>query len=75
MIPCKSLSVPYLATGEWSFGIPVCEFAATFMQSLANVSAFNIMLMALNRYYKVVIASKCYAVVKSRNILTTALLT
>ena len=67
-------SVAYLATGEWSFGTPACAFIAALKLSLTKVSSFNMALMALNRYYKVVKPNKYRAVFKPRNIVTTALL-
>ena len=67
-------SVAYLATGEWSFGTAACEFIAILKISLTKISTFNMALMALNRYYKVVKPSKYQAVFKPRNIVTTALL-
>ena len=71
---CMPLSVAYLALGEWSFGIAACKFVAILKLSLTKVSAFNMALMALNRYYKVVKPNKYRAVFKQRNIVTTALL-
>ena len=68
------LSVAYLATGEWSFGTSACEFFAILTTSMTETSAFNMALMALNRYYKVVKPNKYQAVFKPRNIVTTALL-
>ena len=68
------ISVAYLATGEWSFGTAACEFIATLKLSLTQISVFNMTLMVLNRYYKVVKPNKYQAVFKSRNIVTTALL-
>ncbi|XP_044168599.1 histamine H2 receptor-like [Acropora millepora] len=67
-------SVAYLATGEWSFGTHACAFIAILKLSLTKVSAFNMALMALNRYYKVVKPNKYQAVFKPRNIVTSALL-
>ena len=67
-------SVAYLATSEWSFGIAACAFNAIFKLSLRKISAFNMALMALNRYYKVVKQNRYQAVFKPRNIVTTALL-
>ncbi|XP_067051972.1 histamine H2 receptor-like [Acropora muricata] len=67
-------SVAYLATGEWSFGTAACAFNAIFKLSLRKISVFNMALMALNRYYKVVKPNKYQAVFKPRNIVTTALL-
>ena len=68
------LSVAYLATGEWSFGTSACEFFAILTTSMTETSAFNMALMALNRYYKVVKPNKYQAVFKPSNIVTTALL-
>ena len=68
------LSVAYLATGEWSFGTSACEFFAILTAAMTETSAFNMALMALNRYYKVVKPNKYQAVFKPRNIVTTALL-
>ncbi|XP_074634607.1 histamine H2 receptor-like [Acropora palmata] len=68
------LSVAYLATDEWSFGTSACEFFAILTTSMTETSAFNMALMALNRYYKVVKPNKYQAVFKPRNIVTTALL-
>ena len=55
-------SVAYLATGEWSFGTAACAFIAALKLSLTKVSSFNMALMALNRYYKVVKPNKYQAV-------------
>ncbi|XP_044168579.1 histamine H2 receptor-like [Acropora millepora] len=68
------LSVAYLASGLWSFGTSACEFFAILTTSMTETSAFNMALMALNRYYKVVKPNKYQAVFKRRNIVTTALL-
>ena len=68
------ISVAYLATGKWSFGSAACAFIAALKLSLTMISAFNMALMALNRYYKVVKSNKYQAVYKPRNIVTTALL-
>ena len=68
------LSVAYLATGEWSFGSSACKFVAIFKLSMKEVSTFNMALMALNRYYKVVKPNKYQAIFKPRKIVTTALL-
>ena len=67
-------SVAYLATGEWSFGTSACEFVAILKLSMTETSAFNMALMALNRYYKVVKPNKYRAIFKPRNIVTTAYL-
>ncbi|XP_067042716.1 histamine H2 receptor-like [Acropora muricata] len=67
-------SVAYVATGEWSFGTAACAFIAILKLSLTEVSSFNMALMALDRYYKVVKPNKYRAVFKPRNIVTTALL-
>ncbi|XP_067046273.1 histamine H2 receptor-like [Acropora muricata] len=67
-------SVAYLATGEWSFGTSACEFVAILNLSMTETSAFNMTLMALNRYYKVVKPNKYRAIFKPRNIVTTAYL-
>ena len=69
-----SLSVAYLATGEWSFGTSACHFFAILKTSMTETSVFIMALMALNRYYKVVKPNKYQAVFKPRNIVTTALL-
>ncbi|XP_067045644.1 histamine H2 receptor-like [Acropora muricata] len=68
------ISVAYLATGEWSFGTAACAFIAALKLSLTKISVFNMTLMALNRYYKVVKPNKYQAVFKPRNIVITALL-
>ena len=68
------LSVARFATGEWSFGAVACELNSVLKLSLTRVSAFNMALMALNRYYKVVKPNKYQAIFKSRNVVTTALL-
>lgn len=68
------ISVAYLATGEWSFGTAACAFIAALKLTLTTISVFNMTLMALNRYYKVVKSNKYQAVFKARNIVTTALL-
>ena len=68
------LAVAYLATGEWSFGMAACSFVAILKLSLTKVSAFNMALMALNRYYKVVKPNKYQGIFKPRNIVITALL-
>ena len=67
-------SVAYLATGEWSFGTSACEFVAILKLSMTKTSAFNMTLMALNRYHKVVKPNKYRAIFKPRNIVTTAYL-
>ena len=66
--------VAYLATSEWSFGTSACEFFAILKTCMTESSVFNMALMALNRYYKVVKPNKYQGILKPRNIVITALL-
>ena len=66
--------VAYLATIEWSLGTSACEFFAILKTCMTESSVFNMALMALNRYYKVVKPNKYQAIFKPRNIVITALL-
>ena len=68
------LTLSRFATGEWSFGAIACALNSVLKLSLTRVSVFNMALMALNRYYKVVKPNKYQAIFKSRNVVTTALL-
>lgn len=68
------LSVAFLATGEWSFGAATCSFDAIMKISLAKASTFNMALMAMNRYCKIVKPTKYQTIFKPRCIVITALL-
>ena len=68
------LSVALLATSKSSFGTAACTFDSVLKLSLTRVSTFNMALMALNRYYKVVKPNKYKEIFKPRNIVTTAFL-
>ena len=68
------LSVAFLATGEWSFGAATCGFVAIAKISLTKASSFNMALMALNRYYKIVKPNKYQTIFKPRCIVISALL-
>ena len=71
---CMPFSVAFLATGKRSFGTAACAFNSVLKLSLTRVSTFNMALMALNRYYKVVKPNKYQTIFKPRNIVTTTLL-
>ena len=66
------LSVVFLATGAWPFGIPLCYFFAIVKLSLVKISLFTMALMALNRYYKIVRPARYQTVFTKKFILTTA---
>ncbi|XP_068734471.1 histamine H2 receptor-like [Montipora capricornis] len=68
------LSVAFLATGEWSFGAATCGFVAITYISLTKASSFNMVLMAINRYYKVVKPTKYQTIFKPRCIVISAFL-
>ena len=66
------LSVAFLASSKWPFGTSVCNVSAILKLSLAKVSLYTMALMALNRYYKIVKASKYQATFKKKFIILTA---
>ena len=66
------LSVVYLATGRWPFGTSLCYFSAIVKYSLSKISIYTMVLMAVNRYYKIVKPAKYQATFKKRFIVITA---
>ena len=66
------LSVAFLATGGWPFGTSLCYFSAIVKYSLAKISIYTMVLMAINRYYKIVKPTKYQAIFKKRFIVITA---
>lgn len=66
------LSVVFLATGRWPFGISLCYFSAIAKYSLAKISIYTMVLMAVNRYYKIVKPAKYQTTFKKRFIVVTA---
>ena len=61
-----------LATGNWPFGTSACYFLTFCMFSLAKISVYTMVLMALNRYYKIVKPAKYQTTFKKRFIIVTA---
>ena len=66
------LSIAFLATGGWPFGTSLCYFSAIMKYSLAKISIYTMVLMAINRYYKIVKPAKYQAIFKKRFIVITA---
>ena len=66
------LSVAFLATGGWPFGTSLCYFSAIVKYCLAKISIYTMVLMAINRYYKVVKPAKYQTIFKKRFIVITA---
>ena len=66
------LSVVFLATGRWPFGTYLCYFSAITKFSLAKISIYTMVLMAINRYYKIVKPAKYQSTFKKRFIVATA---
>lgn len=65
------LSVAFLASSRWPFGTSLCYISAVSKLSLAKISLYTMALMALNRYYKIVKASKYQATFKKKFIIVT----
>ena len=66
------LSVAFLATGGWPFGTSMCYFSAIAKYSLAKISIYTMVLMAINRYYKIVKPAKYQTIFQKRFIVITA---
>ncbi|XP_020606216.1 neuropeptide FF receptor 2-like, partial [Orbicella faveolata] len=66
------LSVAFLATGGWPFGTSLCYLSAIVKYSLAKISIYTMVLMAINRYYKIVKPAKYQTTFKKRFIIITA---
>ena len=66
------LSVTFLVIGRWPFGTGLCYFSAITKYALAKISIYTMVLMALNRYYKIVKPAKYHTTFKKRFIITTA---
>ena len=66
------LSIGLAATSDWPFGTPACYFAAIVKLSLAQISIYNMALMALNRYYKIVKPAKYQTTFTKKFIIVTA---
>ena len=66
------LSAAFLASSRWPFGTSWCYVSAIMKLSLAIISLYTMTLMALNRYYKIVKASKYQATFKKKFIILTA---
>ncbi|KAL9964007.1 hypothetical protein ACROYT_G027574, partial [Oculina patagonica] len=71
------LSIMMLATGVWPFGTSAsgtsaCYFMAISKYALAKISVYTMVLMALNRYYKIVKPAKYQTTFKKRFITITA---
>ncbi|XP_078378863.1 somatostatin receptor type 5-like [Oculina patagonica] len=69
---CAPLSIVMLAIGYWPFGTSGCYFMAISMYSLTITSVYTLVLMALNRYYKIVKPAKYQTTFKKRFIILTA---
>ena len=66
-------SVILLATGKWPFGTFLTYFATISKLSLTNISAWTMLLMALNRFYKIVKPTKYQSVFTKKFIVSSAL--
>ena len=66
------LSIVFLAAGRWPFGTSLCYFSAIVKYSLAKISIYTMVLMAINRYYKIVKPAKYQTTFKKRFIVITA---
>ena len=66
------LSIVFLAAGRWPFGTSLCYFSAIVKYSLAKISIYTMVLMAVNRYYKIVKPAKYQTTFKRRFIVITA---
>ena len=66
-------SVILLATGKWPFGTFLTYFATISKLSLTNISVWTMVLMALNRYYKIVKPTKYQCVFTKKFIVSSAL--
>ena len=66
------LSIVYLASGSWPFGTSLCYFSAIVKYSLSKISIYTMVLMAVNRYYKIVKPAKYQTTFKKKFIVITA---
>ena len=66
------LSIVFLATGRWPFGSSLCYFSAIVKYDLSKISIYTMVLMAVNRYYKIVKPAKYQTTFKKRFIVITA---
>ncbi|XP_078381008.1 histamine H2 receptor-like [Oculina patagonica] len=66
------LSIGLAATSEWPFGTSACYFVAILGFCLAQISVYNMALMALNRYYKIVKPFRYQTTFKKKFIIVTA---
>ena len=66
------LSIGLLATSRWPFGTSACYFMAISKLSLAEISIYTMVLMALNRYYKIVKPVKYQTTFKKMFMIITA---
>ena len=66
------LSMVYLAAGRWPFGTLLCYFSAIVKYSLSKISIYTMVLMAVNRYFKIVKPAKYPTTFKKRFIVITA---
>ena len=66
------LSIGMIATSNWPFGSSACYFLTFCKFSLAIISIYTMVLMALNRYYKIVKPAKYQTIFKERFIIATA---
>ena len=66
------LSIVFLAMGRWPFGASLCYVSAIVKYSLTKISIYTMVLMAVNRYYKIVKPAKYQTTFKKRFIVKTA---
>ena len=66
------LSIGMLMTGDWPFGTSACYFAAICKFALVKISVYTMVLMAVNRYYKIVKPAKYQTTYKKKFIIVTA---
>ena len=66
------LSIVYLTAGRWPFGTSLCYFSAIVKYSLSKISIYTMVLMAVNRYYKIVKPAKYQTTFKKKFIAITA---
>ena len=66
------MSIAMLMTGEWPFGTFACYFAAICKFALVKISVYTMVLMAVNRYYKIVKPAKYQSKYKKKFIIVTA---
>ena len=58
VVSAVPLSIPTLATSHWPFNDTTCQFQGYIACTLGNASIQTLVLLAVNRYYRIVKPTK-----------------